>query len=97
MQKNNSAWLATAALAAALLAGCGGGSVSSPLPVPVTGGSVPVTPATPTPASDISTSISDLFAYMVALINATSDSTDPVDINPLTLATDNAADATPVN
>ncbi|MES2944660.1 MAG: hypothetical protein V4772_17470 [Pseudomonadota bacterium] len=91
MHKLNSRLMLAAVLSAALVAGCGGdGSAAPPIVAPVP------TP-TPTPVADISTSVSDLFAFVSALIAGTSDSSDPIDINPLTLATDNAASPTPLN
>lgn len=86
MQKTKLTWIASAALAAALLAGCGGDSSDNNAGAGTGGAS-----------TDISQSISALYDYMVGLIAGTSDSSDPIDINPLTLAVDNSADPTPLN
>ena len=48
-------------------------------------------------AGNISQSTSALFAYITDLIAGTSDMSEPVDINGLTLATDDAAEPTPLN
>lgn len=83
MQKSYSKLVLPALLAAALLAGCGGDS----------SGGTAVAPAAP----DIATNIDDLFKFMSDLIAGTSDSTDPISINALTLATDDTASPTPLN
>lgn len=44
------------------------------------------------PAPDIGRSVSDLLGYMNSLIAGTSETGDPVDINPLTLAVDDTGD-----
>jgi hypothetical protein len=112
MQKTKSTWLASAALVAALLAGCGGGSsgiggsssIGSSGSTAGTGVGTDSTGSTGstgntgnTGSTDISQSISALYDYVVGLIAGTSDSSDPIDINALTLATDNSAEPTPLN
>jgi hypothetical protein len=67
---------AASVLAAALLVGCGGGGGGG-------GG---------TPAEDISQSTSDLLAFMNRLIAGTDETSDPIDINALTLAVDDTAE-----
>ena len=78
-------WLLAAALSVSLLAGCGsgGGDGSDG------GGSGSAQ------ASDISKNVSDLIVYMKGLIGMDENS-DAVDINPLTLAVDNAGDPAPL-
>ena len=89
MHKFNSKVLTAVTLAAALMAGCGGGSG---------GGGLSIPPAVGTASADIANSVSDLFAFINALIaGSTTDMSDPIDINPLTLAADNAADPTLLN
>ena len=70
--------LSAALLTSAVLAGCSGGGIDS-LPQP---------PVAATPSN----SVSALVAYLQTLIAGTSDSTDPVDINGLELATDDTAE-----
>ena len=79
-------WLLAAALSVSLLAGCGsgGGDDSS------SGGG-----GQGAPVSDISKNVSDLIAYMKGLI-ATDENGEVVDINPLTLAVDNAGEPAPL-
>ena len=78
--------LSAALLTSAALAGCGGGGGGiDVLPVP------PVAVA-PTPTPTPSNSVNALVAYLQQLIAGTSDSTDPVDINGLELATDDTAE-----
>ena len=97
MHKLNSKLLMAATLSALLVAGCGGGGggfINPPVVTPPstgggTGGGSMV--------GDISQSVAALYAYINDLISGTSDMTDPVNINSLTLATDDAADATPLN
>ena len=48
-------------------------------------------------STDISQSISALITFMNTLIADSSDTGEPVDINSLTLATDDSAEATPIN
>ena len=70
--------LGAALLTSAALAGCGGGGSIDVLPTPV--------------AQTPSNSVSALVAYLQELIAGTSESTDPVDINGLELATDDTAE-----
>ena len=79
-------WLLAAALSVSLLAGCGSGGGDG-------GGSGGGGDATQ--ASDISKNVSDLIAYMKGLL-VTDENGEVVDINPLTLAVDNAGDPTPL-
>ena len=80
MRKLNKKWLLSAALATALVTGCGSGG---------DGGSGVST--------DISQSVSALITYMNSLIASTSETSDPIDINGLTLATDDLAEPTSIN
>ena len=68
-------------LVAALgLAGCGGGGDDS----------------VPAPAPDISQSVSALIAYMQGLIAGTDETSEPVDINPLSLVVDDTVEPSPL-
>ena len=98
MHKLNSKLVLTAALSAALLAGCGGGSSSSNADGPSSFGVFPATPVTPgTPGvSDLGQSIAAVFDYISRLIASNSENSDPVDINVLTLATDETSSPTPL-
>ncbi|CDS50516.1 hypothetical protein [Polaromonas sp. CG9_12] len=80
MLKLNSRLLAGAALSAALLAGCGGNSDDHGAGG---GGSAGQT-------------ITDVVAYINGLIAGNGENTDPIDINPLTLAVDDNADPAPL-
>lgn len=71
--------LGAALLTSAALAGCGGGGGIDVLPTP---------PVAQTPSN----SVNALVTYLQELIAATSESTDPVDINGLELATDDTAE-----
>ena len=62
--------------AALLVSACGGG------------GGGPAAPAPP----DIGRSVADLLGFMSSLIAGTSETGDPIDINPLTLAVDDMAE-----
>ena len=84
MHKLNSKWLITAALSAALLAGCGGGGDSSGSG----GGGFAV--------SDIGQNINTVFEYISRLIASNGENTDAVDINGFTLATDETSSPTPL-
>ena len=100
MHKLNSKLVLTAALSAALLAGCGGGS-SSNADGPSSFGvfpAAPVTPGTPgTPGTpDLGQSIAAVFEYISRLIASNSENSDPVDVNVLTLATDETSSPTPL-
>ena len=98
MHKLNSKLVLTAALTAALLAGCGGGDDNSSSDVGSGGssssdgggggGGLVV--------SDISQNINTVFAYVSRLIADNGENTDPVDINGFTLATDDTASPTPL-
>ena len=86
MHKLNSKRVLTAALTAALLAGCGGGSDSSASSAG--GGGFAL--------SDISQNINTVFEYVSRLIADNGENTDPADINGFTLATDDTASPTPL-
>lgn len=90
--------LLTAVFASAVLAGCGGGedSISSAPAVAVAPPPAVVTPPpaveTPPPTT-IANSVSSLIAFMQNLIaTSTNDTGEPVDVNSLQLATDDAAE-----
>ena len=83
MFKFNSRLVAGAALSAALLAGCGGDG----------GGSYgAVTP----PPGPVQQTVADVVAYINKLVASTGENTEPVDIDPLTLATDDTSEAAPL-
>ena len=76
-------WVLASVLATALLAGCGGGdSVTSSLTAP--------------PAPSIGNTVSVLIQYVQQLIAATNDTSEPVDINGLTLVADDRAEPTAI-
>ena len=75
-------WVLASVLATAFLAGCGGGSSSSVFTAP--------------PAQSISDTVSVLVQYVQQLIATTSDSSEPVDINGLTLVADDTAEPTAI-
>lgn len=70
--------LSAALLTSAVLAGCSGGGIDV-LPEP---------PVAATPSN----SVNALIAYLQELIAGTSETSEPVDINGLTLATDDTAE-----
>ena len=80
-------WVLASVLATALLAGCGGGDVVSNVPPPPT-------PAPPAPS--VGNTVSVLIQYVQQLIAATSDTSEPVDINGLTLVADDMAEPTAI-
>ncbi|CAN5163761.1 hypothetical protein BH10PSE16_BH10PSE16_40410 [soil metagenome] len=84
MIKLNSKGMAGAALSAALLAGCGGGDGGSTYGV------------APPPPGPVQQTITDVVAYIGKLIAGTGDTTEPVDINALTLATDDTSEPAPL-
>ena len=79
-------WLLAAALSVSLLAGCGSGGDGNG-----NGGGG----GQGAPVSDISKNVSDLIVYMKGLIGMDENS-EVVDINPLTLAVDNAGEPAPL-
>lgn len=83
MHKFSNQLLSAAALATVLISGCGGQNND-------------VTTA-PNPAANIDMSVSALVTYLNGLISGTSESADPVDVNPLTLAVDDTAEPTELN
>ena len=87
MLKFNSKLMTVAALSAMLLAGCGGSSNSGVVGDGSGGG---VTP----PANR---SIADVVAFINQLIVSNDANSDPIDINGLTLATDDTSEPTVVN
>ena len=88
MHKLNSKLVLTAALSAALLAGCGGGGSSGT----VDGSSVFGVVA----ASDIGQNIASVFDYISRLIAFNDENSDAVNVNSLTLATDETSSPTPL-
>lgn len=81
MNKLHSKWLVASVLATALVAGCGGDSSTSNAAPP------------PNPSQ----SAQGVVDYILALIaSSTTDSADPIDINPLTLATEDLANPSPI-
>lgn len=62
--------------AALLVSACGGGGGGTAAPAP----------------PDIGRSVADLLGFMNSLIAGTSETGDPIDINPLTLAVDDMAE-----
>ena len=89
--KHHSRLMAGAVLASALLAGCGssGGDDGQASTGPTPG---PTTP--PAPMQQTITAVAD---YVRNLIAGTSDHTEPVDINGLTLVADDRAEPAPVH
>ena len=81
-------WVLASVLATALLAGCGGGDIVSSLPAP------PPTPVAPAPS--VGDTVSVLIQYVQQLIAATNDTSEPVDINGLTLVADDMAEPTAI-
>ena len=79
-------WLLAAALSVSLLAGCGSGGGD---------GSGDGGGGQAAPVSDISKNVSDLIAYMKGML-AMGENSEVVDINPLTLAVDNAGEPAPL-
>ena len=82
MLKFSSKLMTAAALSAMLLAGCGGSSSSV-----VGDGS----------GGGANQTITDVFGYINQLIASNDANSDPIDINGLTLATDDASEPTVVN
>lgn len=87
MFKLNVKLMAGAALATALLAGCGGDS----------GGSGPVVVAPPTPMPPMQQTITAVADYVRDLIASMGANTEPRDINGLTLAADDTSEPAAVN
>ena len=86
MFKLNSKLVATAGLCAVLLAGCGGGG----------DGDNTVVINAPPPAPAVPQTISSVVAYITELIAGTSETTEPTDINLLTLAADDTSEPAPL-
>ena len=84
MFKFNSKLMTGLALSALLSAGCGGGGGGADVAVPA-----PV----PTPVQQTVVSIVDFINNLIA---SNGENTDPIDINSLTLASDDNVDATPL-
>ncbi len=78
----NKQWVLASVLATAVLAGCGGGDSAAVFTQP---------PPTP-PAQTISDTVSALVQYVQQLIAAADDTSEPIDVNGLTLATDDIAE-----
>ena len=75
-------------LGTALVAGCGGGGGGDSL----ADAEKPIAPTMPTDLS-----VSALFKYISDLIAGTSDTSEPGDVNGLTLAVDEVTEPTPLN
>ena len=71
-------------LGTALVAGCGGGGSGSLVDI-----------AKPTLPADLN--VSALFKYIGDLISGTSETSEPVDVNGLTLAVDDVTEPAPLN
>ena len=84
MFKRNSRLMAGAALSAVLLAGCGGGA---------SGGEGDVAAGPPGPMEQTITAVAE---YIQNLIASNGENTDPIDINPLTLAADDTSEPAPL-
>ena len=80
LKKTTTLWCA-AALATALLAGCGGGGDDA-------------APVAPKPGIDIS--VSALVDFFQSLIAGTSETSEPIDIQPLVLVVDDSAEPAPL-
>ena len=87
MFKLNSKLMTGAVLASALLAGCGGDS----------GGGQASTGPAPTPTPPMAQTITAVADYIRNLIASNGENTEPIDINGLTLATDDTSEPAPVN
>ena len=81
-------WVLAAALSVSLLAGCGSGGGDGSTSGGGGGGQA-------APVSDISKNVSDLIAYMKGMLGM-DENGEVVDINPLTLAVDNAGEPAPL-
>lgn len=88
MKTNRKLWLPLLLGAVVVLSACGGGGGDGVDPAGVD----VATPAQP----DIGQGVSALLDFMRSLIAGTSETSDPIDINPLTLAVDDTADASPL-
>lgn len=77
----NAKLMAGVALSAGLLAGCGGNNDDY----------VP-----PGPPGPVAQTITDVVGYIQNLIASNGENTDPVDINPLTLAVDDTSEPKPL-
>lgn len=81
MNKLQSKWLVASLLATALVAGCGGDSSTSNATLP------------PNPSQNAQGVVDYILALMAS---STNDLSDPIDINSLTLATEDLADPRPI-
>ena len=86
MFKLHSKLLTGAVLAGVLLSGCGGDS----------GGTGPVTPEPTPPTPPIQQTIDNVADYVRNLIASMGENSEPIDINGLTLATDDKSVPAPV-
>jgi hypothetical protein len=86
MNKFSKILLSTLAFSTFALVGCGGGSDA-----------VVTTPAARNPASNIDMSVAALFTYLSEIVAGTSDSVEVIDVNGLTLATDDTVEPTALN
>ena len=85
MNKNRKILLAMVLSMALGLSACGGG-----------GGDGTEANVAPSPPPDIGQSVASLLDFMRSLIAGTSETSDPIDINALTLAVDDTAEPSPL-
>ena len=78
-------WVAVALAAAVVLTACGGGDDNESRP------------ATESVPSDVSVSTTSFVTYLKALLASSADALEPVDVGMVTPATDDTADATPID
>lgn len=82
LKNANGGWLAATVLATMLVTGCGGGSSAPPA---VTSNEVP---------ASVGSSVAAMVNYLTSLFALTSDTTEPMGVNALTLAVDDTVEPT---
>lgn len=86
----HSGWFAAILLTSALVTGCGGGGGGPNVASSTEGGTTDKAPA------GIGDSVAAMVEYITNLFAQTSDSTEPVDVNAVSLATDDTAEPSAV-